>query len=145
MLAGMDLPNDQDNLKGAGMRRFSWMFGLLALCSLPAMAQQAALAGKWTAKWESNGRLFEARLTLTEQGGTWDSSARSRRDACVGIEAPVEVSYVSDADITVNLAFSKALRGCTDVTLRLHKTPEGTLAGERDAGTAKTDIVLSRD
>ena len=38
-----------------------------------------------------------------------------------------------------------ALLGCADVALYLKKTAEGTLTGERDAGTTKAEIVLSRD
>lgn len=118
----------------------------LSLCAAPpAIAQQAALVGNWTAKWETNGRPYEAKLKLTEQGGTWNSSAKSRRDACVGIEAPVETNYVSDDEITMNLAFSKTLQGCTDVLLRLKKTGDNTLIGARDVGSIKAEIVLTRD
>lgn len=120
---------------------------MVLLCGIaaPAFAQQSALAGNWTAKWEVSGRIYEAKLKLTEQGGTWNSFAKNRRDACIGIEAPVEIQYVSDAEINMNLAFSKSLLGCADVALHLKKTAEGTLTGERDAGTAKAEIVLSRD
>ena len=128
------------------MKRYAYI--AMALCTIfsasLATAQPSTITGKWVANWEANGRPMEAHLEIGDQGSTWQALARNRQNACVGIDAPVEVSYVSDSAITMILSFSKALRGCNDVTLRLHKTPDGNIAGERDAGTVKANITLKR-
>ncbi len=114
------------------------------MLSADALAQPSTLVGNWVANWEANGRPMEARLEIGQQGNIWRALATNRRNACVGIDAPVEVNYISDNEINMILSFSRALHGCTDVILRLHRTADGNLAGERDNGTTKADITLKR-
>lgn len=93
--------------------------------------------GTWSVTWEGKKQLYEAKLVLAAQGGTWQTSTREKNNPCVGREVPVKVSSVSAEEAQLTLAFSEAIPGCQDSKVILRAGPGG-VTGAR--GTAKLNL-----
>lgn len=73
----------------------------------------------------------QARLVITESGGTYKSCARTRDDPWVGNEAPITLQDIKGQEAKVLLKFSEALQGCADGKLRIKKVDDKTMTGMR--------------
>ena len=90
--------------------------------------------------WEGKKQIYDAKLVLAAQGGTWKTSARQRADPCVGREVPVKVDSITPEEAQLTLAFSEALNGCKDSKVVLKSTAAG-VTGTRGG----IELTLKRD
>ena len=112
----------------------------LFACALASAQTPPAFVGTWKVTWQG-ARPLEARLVVSESGGTWQTFATSRTDPCVGREVPIAFEEINGDEATVRLKFSEALRVCVDITIRIKKLSEKALAGTRGA----TVLTITRD
>jgi hypothetical protein len=109
-------------------------FALAAFVVTCASAQAPApLTGKWLVKWQSAQRELEAKLVVTDTGGTWKTmvATKAKRDTCSGREVPIAVDRESESQVKVRLKFSEAIPGCVDSNLDLTIAPDGKISGTR--------------
>jgi len=107
----------------------------------PGTAQvPAAFAGKWKATWQTEQRLYEAAMTVTETGGTWQTATRDRNNPCAGREVPMKVESAKADEVQLLLQFSEVIPGCTNVKVTLKTGPDGAVVGTR----SKYELKLSR-
>jgi len=114
---------------------------LLASLALAAQAQSTSpFYGNWKVTWEGKKQVYEAKLVLGAQGGTWKDTAHQKNNPCLGREAPVKITAISDQEATLILAFSDALPGCKDSTIILKAS------GAAVAGTSGSiQLALTRE
>jgi len=117
----------------------SWM--LASLLAATAQAQPASpFHGTWAVSWEGDKQVYDARMVLDAQGGTWKTSARSKNNPCVGREVPVKVDTMTAEEAKLTLAFAEVIPGCKDSKVTL-KTTAGGIAGRR----GDADLTLKRE
>lgn len=117
---------------GLRKARMAMRLGLLATACTVVSAQPASpFLGQWKVSWEADGRPQQAVLVVTDMGGTWKTTARSRNNPCIGLEVPI--TFVSGAgnDAVVRLEFAKTLNACADVTIQLKRVDDKTVTGTR--------------
>lgn len=114
---------------------------LWAACTCALAQTTAAFVGTWRVSWQGDTRPLEAKLTLSETGGTWKTLGVSARgNACMGREVDVVVESATDTDAQLRLKYSE-LAGCTDLKVTLKKVDDKTLTGFR----GKSELSLVRD
>lgn len=96
--------------------------------------------GSWKVSWQGDRRMEQARLVITESGGTWRSARSIRMNACVGRETPIALEPVSTDRLKVRLKFSEVLQGCPDSLITLRSADGQTITGMR--GSA--ELTLER-
>lgn len=133
-------------LEGDGKRQYARLSRIDP--NVPAAARPAqpytgpALTGTWKAVWQTPaGTLQQARLVVSQSGGTWKTAASSRSDPCVGLEVPIRLEKAKGDRPVIRLLFSEALRGCNDSSIRVTLADEEQMAGTR----GKTHLVMVRD
>lgn len=115
------------------------MIGLLV--TIHAHAQVAApFIGTWKATWQTDKKSYEAVMTVTEAGGTWQTATQDRKNPCVGREVPMKVESNTQTEVQFQLQFSEVIRGCQNATVALKASPDGTVTGTR----GKYELVLLR-
>jgi hypothetical protein len=87
--------------------------------------------GSWSASWEFEKQSYDAKMTLGAQGGTWQTSTRSRSNPCAGREVPIKVESITAEEAQLTLAFSDVIAGCRNVKVVLKAAPDGTVTGTR--------------
>jgi len=113
----------------------------LGLAGLAALAQTpAAFVGTWRVSWQGEKRPQEARMVLSESGGTWKTATSSQSNNCVGREVPVVIEKATDTDAQLRLKFSE-MAGCSDALVTLRKVDDKTLTGLR----GKAELTAVRD
>lgn len=117
--------------------------GFTAVTSDVAHAQTPAahFVGTWNVEWQGARTPQQARLIITESGGTFQRSARTKFDPCVGAEAPIALQDINGQDATVLVKYSEALQGCADWKLQIQKIDDQTMTGKR--GSAVLSIKRS--
>ncbi len=116
--------------------------GAAAITSVAyAQTTAAAFAGTWTVTWQGARTPQQARLVITESGGTYKASTRPREDPCIGREAPITLQDIDGQEATVLLKFSEALQGCADGKLRIKKIDDKTMTGMRGQAV----LTITRD
>jgi hypothetical protein len=109
--------------------------------SAPASAQvPAAFTGTWKATWQTENRLYEAAMTVTETGGSWQTATRDRNNPCAGREVPMKVESATADEVRLLLQFSEVIPGCTNVKVTMRTGPNGTVVGTR----SKFDLTLKK-
>jgi hypothetical protein len=121
--------------------RYVVLVTLLATAPVAALAQtESPFYGQWAVTWEGKKQVYEARLVVGAQGGTWKTSAREKNNPCVGRDVPVKIASISPQEATLTLAFSEALSGCKDSTVVL-KLDGTAVTGTREANA----LTLKRE
>ena len=113
---------------------------LVLLVSVAHAQSTPPFYGTWTVTWEGKKQIYDAKLVLAAQGGTWKTSAGQRADPCVGREVPVKVDSITPEEAQLTLAFSEALNGCKDSKVVLKSTAAG-VTGTRGG----IELTLKRD
>ncbi|MCA0242681.1 MAG: hypothetical protein LCI02_17665 [Proteobacteria bacterium] len=113
----------------------------LAASALASAQTPSAFLGTWTVTWDGGKRPQQARLVITESGGTWKQAASTKLDPCLGREVPVSLEGVDGDAATIHLKFSEALPGCTDVKIKVRKLNDKALAGTR----GQAEVAFARE
>lgn len=115
------------------------LFLLVCMQSLSIAQTPDAFQGTWKVTWQGERRPQEARLVITQSGGTWKTAAFAKHDHCVGIETPIHIEQVDGNAAKIRLKFSEALHGCSDATIHIKKVDEKSMTGSR--GRAELSIT----
>lgn len=119
-------------------------FGLLLLCSAATLAQaQVAkpFLGKWSVEWQTEQKRYDAVMTVTETGGTWQTYIRRRSNPCAGREVQLQHDKVTADTLEMTLKFEDAIPGCRNARVRLQVDDKGTVTGKR----SEHELQLKRD
>lgn len=131
-------------LDGGGGRRVlvALLTGALGLAaSWPAAAQvPAPLVGNWQGTWQTENRQYEARLTVTSSGGSWQTATTSRTNPCAGKDVPMKVESATETEVKFLLQFSEVIPGCQNVAVTMMVGPDGAVTGTR----SKYELQLVR-
>jgi hypothetical protein len=100
----------------------------------------AAFVGTWKVTWQGAKAMLEAKLVVSESGGTWKTISYNREDPCVGLEAPIVVDKVNGDEARIRLKFSEAMSGCSDATIRVKKLNDNAMSGTR----GKAELTITR-
>ncbi len=109
-----------------------------ALCLASVMSCTSALAqvpaplqGTWSARWQTDNREYDASMTITESGGTWQTMTRNRTNACAGREVPMKLESSTATGAEFTLMFSEVLTGCANAKVALSVGADGKVTGTR--------------
>ena len=120
------------------------MISITVLCFAVQMVNAQAtnpFSGNWKVVWDGEAQTYEAKLVLTEQGGSWKTAARQKNNPCVGREVPVKLDTVSATELTATLGFSEVIPGCKDSRITLKVDSGNNVTGKR----GKSDLTLTRE
>ncbi|BEP95796.1 hypothetical protein GmRootA79_41800 [Acidovorax sp. A79] len=117
------------------------LWGAAGIATVAHAQTPAPFVGIWTVAWQGVRTPQQARLVITESGGTYKSNATSRDDPCVGKQVPIVLEDVDGEEATVLLKFSEALHGCTDRKLKIKKVDDKNMMGS----FGKTAATITRD
>jgi hypothetical protein len=110
---------------------------LLGVCA-QAMAQAPAeFVGTWKVTWHGAKKPQEAKLVITDSGGTWRTYDSSRNNPCIGREVPISVKVQSPGEVAIDLKFSEALAGCSNSIVTLKRVDDRNLQGFRGSAEVK--------
>ena len=113
------------------MFKFRWMLLVGLGLSLGAPAQAAnPYNGTWTLAFDTTKEDLEGTVVVRDEGGTWRVDAKSKKNPCVGIEAPIAVKTSTQTDLVFDVHRSKLLASCKDWTVKLKRVDERTLKGQ---------------
>lgn len=102
------------------------------LSCMEAMAQvPAPMVGTWSATWQTDNRSYDATMTVTASGGTWQTATRNRTNACAGREVPMKLESSTPSSAEFTLMFSEVLAGCANAKVALNVGPDGKVTGTR--------------
>lgn len=115
-------------------------FALAAVLVLGSACAQVGMAqdgkshdGNWVAQYpqRKNDNMLEAVVVLRGSTGTWNVTPPSVRakNPCLGRDYPVTVVAASGDSIELAVHGSKALTGCSDLSVKLKRIDETTLEG----------------
>jgi hypothetical protein len=94
--------------------------------------------GTWKATWQTDKKSYEAVMTVTETGGTWQTATLDKNNPCAGREVPMKVESSSATEVQLQLRFSEVMTGCQNVNVALKVASDGTVTGTR----SKYDLTL---
>lgn len=118
--------------------------GLLAASLALAVAAQAQVpapfVGTWKATWATERKSYEAVMTVTDSGGTWQTATRGESNPCAGREVPLKVEAAAATELKLQLQFSEVIPGCQNVSVTLKAGPDGAVTGTRN----KYELTLTR-
>jgi len=118
-----------------------------AICaSAPAQeSTPAPFIGAWQVTWAGENHRRQARLVLTQSGGTWKTFepdiTKTKRDKCRGLEVPVSLESVASNKLVLKLNYAATLTGCHDSKIVLIRVDDKTITGKRHG----TDLTVSRE
>jgi hypothetical protein len=122
--------------------QFRMFFSTIYFVSSIVLAQTpASFVGEWKVTWQGEKRPLEAKLVITDVGGTWKTLATNRSDYCVGREVPIGIEVASENELNITLKFSEVLSGCSNALVRLHRSGANTISGVR----GKLELTLTKD
>lgn len=125
------MPATTSTIPRPSARRFGAMV-LAGLLAAPCLAQvPAPFVGRWKVAWEYETRSYEASMTVTEAGGTWQTARLDSRNVCAGREVAMKLESSSEDRAQFKLMFSDVIPGCPDPTVRLKLAPDGSVTGTR--------------
>lgn len=117
------------------------LFGIAATISLQALAQvPAQFVGSWKATWQTDKKHYEATMSVTEQGGVWQTYVSNQNNPCAGREVAMKLESATPAEVKFILQFSQIIPGCSNASVTLKAAPDGTITGTR----SKFDLKLVR-
>jgi len=100
----------------------------------------APFVGTWKATWQTEKKSYEAVMTVTDTGGTWQTAYADKYNPCAGREVPMKVESSSATAVQFQLQFSEVMHGCQNVNVALKIAPDGTVTGTR----SKYELTLRR-
>jgi len=107
----------------------------------PAHGQvPAPFVGTWKAAWQTEKKAYEAVMTVTDTGGTWQTATLDKNNPCAGREVPMKVESSSATAIRLQLRFSEIMTGCQNVNVELKLGPDGSVTGTR----SKYELSLTK-
>jgi hypothetical protein len=90
----------------------------------------SSLNGTWVATFPSpTGLPRDARVVISNGAGTYQLLAKNRDDPCVGLEAPVLISNMSNEGFDMAILTSKAMVGCRDTKWETKRIDDKTYEG----------------
>lgn len=114
------------------------------LCSTVCLWAQAQVAapflGTWNASWTTGAKQYDAKFTVTESGGAWQTATIDRGNPCAGREIPMKVVSSTATEVHFTLQFSEVIAGCQNPRVELKLQPDGTVTGSR----SKFELALKR-
>ena len=114
----------------------------LVVCTAVTAQETNPYTGTWKASWEGKRGNLQAKVTITDSGGTWKTATSSHQNPCAGVKAELSVTNASPQELVFDIKFSEALRGCRDVAVTLKPVDDRTLKGFRDS---TVELTLVRD
>ncbi len=117
---------------------------LLSTASTLALAQVPVakpFLGKWSVEWQTDQSRYDAVMTITETGGTWQTYIRRRSNPCAGREVQMQHDKVTADTLEMTLKFEDAIPGCRNARVRLQVDDKGTVTGKR----SEHELQLKRD
>ena len=111
------------------------------IAAIPAQAQVSApFLGTWKVTWQYEAKAYEATMTVTESGGSWQTANRRQNNACAGRDVPMKVNSASPTEVQYTLAFTDVLPGCRNVPVVLKAGTDGAVSGTR----SQLELTLTR-
>lgn len=137
-----ETPVWEENMK----RAYVLLMVLFMGCATAIAQAENPYNGDWTASWQSSkGALHYnnvGKVTILDNGGTFQNLRSSTRNPCVGKKAPISVKTVTADELIFVIEFSSVLKGCSDSEVKLKRVDDKTLKGMRDLNK---EITLVRD
>lgn len=121
------------------MNRTNVAFLVAFVFAVPPVAAQTAnpYNGKWTVSFDGKKTAdLDGTVVIKDEGGTWDVTAQSRKNPCIGREYPITVQKASADELTFKVNRAETLAGCKDSTYTFKKVDDKTLKGELTDGRA---------
>lgn len=122
------------------MLRSTLLVSLLSLGVTPARAQAPnPYNGTWVVSFDGKSTVdLEGKVVVADGGGAWKVVARSKKNPCVGRDAPITVQLASAEEFVIEVNRSKVLSGCKDFTYRFKRVDDKTLEGQLTDGRTMT-------
>ncbi len=94
--------------------------------------------------WQSPSRAEQARLVISESGGTWKTvfPYKITFNQCLGREVAIAFEEINGDEARIRLKYAEALPGCADSTIRIRKVNENEMTGTR---WGKTELTITRE
>lgn len=101
-----------------------------------ALAQKAhSYNGKWTAKFDGPVTAnVMGTVIIKDDQGSWKTVTLSKKNPCIGLEAPLSVQRATSEELVFEVTRSKALAGCEDTVYTFKRIDDKTLQGEFGEG-----------
>ena len=111
--------------------------------AFPVLAQSPnPYDGTWAVSFDGQRTAdLEGTVVVKDGGGMWKVLAKSRKNPCIGREAPITVKTASADELVFEINRSKVLTGCEDLTMKFKKVDGTTLSGKTSSGAV---ILLTR-
>lgn len=95
--------------------------------------------GTWVISFDGKTTAdLEGKVVVADGAGTWKVVAQSKKNPCVGREAPITVQLASADGLVIEVNRSKVLAGCKDFTFRFKKVDDKTLESQLTDGRTMT-------
>ncbi len=126
------------------MRRHAWSVLCLCACGFTQAQTPTTFVGTWKVTWQSQSRAEQARLVISESGGTWKTALpyKITFNQCLGREVPIAFEEVKGDEARIRLKYAEALPGCSYSTIQVRKVNENEMTGTR---WGKTELTLTRE
>lgn len=86
--------------------------------------------GEWMGSYENkNDKAQQAKLTITDQGGSWHVYQGGRKNPCIKRDFPISVEHKSPLEILVRVSAAEIISGCDNSTLSLKLISPNQLEG----------------
>lgn len=86
--------------------------------------------GSWTLEFDgSRTSDLEGTVVVQGHGGSWRVATQSKKNPCVGREAPILVKSATADELVFEVNRSSVLAGCRDWTMTFKKVDDKTLQG----------------
>jgi hypothetical protein len=115
-------------LRKLGLWLLLWAAGTSALAQVPVAKP---FLGKWSVQWQTDQATYDAVMTITETGGTWQTYIHRRSNPCAGREVQMQHDKVTADTLEMTLKFEDAIPGCRNARVRLKADDKGTVSGKR--------------
>jgi|JI10StandDraft_1071094.scaffolds.fasta_scaffold33186_8 hypothetical protein len=110
-----------------------WICFLAIAIGLPlAAAAQAPhpWSGTWTLEFDgSRTSDLEGTVVVQGDGGSWRVATQSKKNPCVGREAPIVVKSATAEELVFEVDRASVLKGCRNWTMTFKKVDDKTLQG----------------
>ena len=119
-------------------------FSFLCACSFAQAQTPPAFVGSWKVTWHSSSRPEQARLVISESGGTWKTAFpyKTTFNQCLGREVGIAFEEIKGDEARIRLKYAEALPGCADSTIQIRKLNENQMTGTR---WGKTELTITRE
>jgi hypothetical protein len=120
---------------GEPMRTKLLLAGFWMLTGVAIAQGDPSLNGDWVAKFPSlTGRPAQVNVKIDGSVGTWQSTAQSPNNPCLGRKYPLSVAVTDPDRVTLTVNGSQALTGCEDFKLELKRVNATTFESQFQDG-----------